>query len=210
MALQIKTTQQQKDENLANFESEVNQTSPLAAKAFLRVLSAVEALQSTTLYKYGAERILQVLALTATGSGLDLIGVNVGVTRKPAEAAELEISLPALNGTLIPAGTDFIGDANGVRYFTTASVIAAAGVAVLDVTAEETGVVGNLQVSDTLSIGTQIAGAETIATVTDVTNTGAEEETDDAYRPRVLDKERAVSGGASRSCQSLSIFRQAH
>lgn len=193
----IPTTEQQKVANLARIEGEINQTTPDADKAFNKVLSAMEALQFTVLYKYGIERMLQVLAITATKSGLDLIGANLGVTRKPAEAAVLEISLPGTDPTVIPATVDYIGDANGVRYFPDSSTITSGGFAVSDVTAGETGVVGNLQIGDTLQIGTQIAGAETIATVTDIVNIGAEEETDDAYRLRVLDKERAVSGGAN-------------
>jgi uncharacterized phage protein gp47/JayE len=71
-------------------------------------------------------------------------------------------------------------------------------------TAEDAGVVGNLQIGDTLSIGTQIAGAESVATVAIITgettailNTGTEEETDDAFRIRILDEIRAVCGGGN-------------
>jgi len=207
MAAIIPTTEEQKANNLANFEAEVGQDAPLADKAFLRVLAAMEALQFTTLYKYAMERILQVLALTATGEGLDLIGANLGVTRKVAEATILTATLPGTDTTVIPQTTDFIGVANGVRYFLNAAATIGTptpGIAELTMTAEVVGVIGNLQAGDTLSIGTQIPGAESIAIVAIITgqttailNTGAEEETDDAYRLRVLDKERAVCGGGN-------------
>lgn len=197
MAFNIPTTQELKDINLANLESALNQNAPLAEKAFLRVLSAVLALEQTGAYKFAAERAMQTLALTATGSDLDNIGLEFGVVRKAAEAAVLEISLPAQNGTVIPATVDFTGDANGVRYLPNSSSIAAGGFAIIDVTATETGVIGNLNIGDTLTIGTQIPGAEIVATVTQVLNTGAEEESEDAYRERVLFEIRTVSGGSN-------------
>ena len=195
--MNIPTTQEIADQNLANLESRLGQNAPLADKAFLRVLALMEALGYTSLYKFGVDRAKQNLALTAHGEDLDRLGVEYGVPRKPAEAAVLTISLPADNGTLIPATIDFIGVANGVRYFPNASAIAAGGFAVLDVTAEDTGVVGNLQVADTLSIGTQIPGAESTADVTVIVNVGADGESDEVYRPRVLDEIRSEGGGGN-------------
>lgn len=197
MALTIPTTKEIKELNLAVLELALNQTSPLNEKAFLRVLAAMEAQAYTGIYKLIAERTLQNLALTATGSDLDRIGQEYGVIRKPAEAAVLTISLPATNGTVIPATIDYVGDSNSVRYFPATSVIAAGGAAVSDVTAETLGVIGNLNVSDTLTIGTQVAGATTVATVTVILNIGAEEETDDVYRERVLNAIRSTTGGGN-------------
>ena len=195
--MNIPTTQDQADQNLANLESRVGQTSPLADQAFLRVLAIMEALGYTSLYKFAVDRAKQNLALTAQDKDLDEIGNEYGVGRKPAEAAVLTISLPAVNGTVIPTTVDFTGDANGVRYFPNASAIAAGGFAILDVTAEDTGVVGNLQVDDTMSIGTQVPGAESTATVTVIVNVGANKETDEVYRPRVLDEIRSEGGGGN-------------
>lgn len=195
--MNIPTTQEQADQNLANLESRIGQTAPLADKAFLRVVAITEAMGYTSLFKFAVNRAKQNLALTAQGEDLDKLGVEYGVPRKSAEAAVLTISLPAVNGTFIPATTGFTGDANGVRYFPNFSTIAAAGVAILDATAEETGVVGNLQITDTLSIGTQIPGAESTATVTAIVNIGANEETDEVYRVRVLDEIRSEGGGGN-------------
>jgi hypothetical protein len=197
MSLNIPATQEQADQNIARFESALGQNAPIATKAFLRVLGILEASQYTTLYKFAIERAKQNLALTATGDDLDLIGEEYGVIRKAAEAAVLTISLPAINGTVIPATVDFLGVANGVRYFPNSSVVAAGGFAVLDVTSEEVGIAGNLQVSDELTIGTQIAGAESTAAVIVIVNTGAEQESDEEYRVRVLDEIRSEGGGGN-------------
>ena len=47
MSSNIPTTLEQKVQNLANLEAALSQTSPLADKAFLRVLAAMEAMQFT-------------------------------------------------------------------------------------------------------------------------------------------------------------------
>jgi hypothetical protein len=203
----IPTTQQIKDQNVANFESNINQTSPLNDKAFIRVLSAVEAILFKSLYNFGVDRIKQVLATTATNQGLDDIGNDYGVVRKTAVSTVLTATLPGTNGTIIPTTIDFVGDANGIRYAVDASVttgVPTSGLAELTLTAKTAGTIGNLQAGDTLSIGTQIPGAETVATVaviagqTDaILTTGTEAEKDDAYRIRVLDVIRAPGGGGN-------------
>lgn len=207
MSFDILTTKEQADQNLANIEGRLNQDTPLADKAFNRVLSIVEALGFTSLAKFAIERALQNLALTATGGDLDLLGAEFDVLRKQAVSTVLTATLPGVDTTKIPQTVDFKGDANGVRYFLDASTEIGnptPGVAELTLTAETPGVIGNLQLGDTLSIGTQIAGAETVATVAVITGqttailtTGAEREQDDAYRLRVLDQIRALCGGGN-------------
>lgn len=197
MAFVIPTTQESFDAFLANLESNLNQTSPLNDKAFLRVLSGTEAMIASGLYKFAAERVLQNLALTATGIDLDRIGQNYGVIRKPAEAAVLTIELPATTGTVIPASVDYVGAANNVRYRPGTSVTSIGGIATSSVTAQTLGTIGNLNVSDTMTIGTQIAGAETVAEVVAVTNIGADLETDEVYRERVLFAIRSTTGGSN-------------
>lgn len=195
MPQNIPTTQQIKDQNLANYESNLAQTSPLTDKAFLRVQSALEALIFTILYKYAADRAKQALAITATGNGLKNHGDQHLVIRKAAIATVLTFTLPGINGTIIIAGTDFIGDSNGVRYFSDSSATITGGIATITATAETVGVAGNLNVSDTLTISSQIAGAENTATVTVIDTTGAEQETEEAWNERILFAIRSTAGG---------------
>lgn len=196
MAL-IPTTQELADSNLTRLETSLNQTAPLQRLAFLRVLAAMEALNGTGLYKFAVDRIKQTLALTATDEGLDALGAEYETPRKLAESAVLTVTLPALTGTLIPATAGFIGSSNGERYFLDFSVTAAAGVATLSLTAENPGADGNLANGAELNIISAVAGAEQTATVTGTTTTGADEETDTAYRPRVLFAIRATTGGSN-------------
>lgn len=197
MALKIPTTQELSDQNLANFEGQLGQTAPLQERAFLRVLAAVLALAETGLYKFAAERAKQNLALTATGADLDIIGAEFETPRKLAESAVITATVTGTDGSNIPATASFIGDANGVRYFVDASAVISGGVASLSMTAETSGAAGNLQAGDTLTIVSPLAGISTTATVDSLDNMGADEETDAAYRPRVLFAMRAPTGGSN-------------
>lgn len=197
MAFIIPTTQQIKDQSKANYEAELNQTAPPVDKSYLNVQAAIDALNITPLYKFAADAVIQNLALTATSESLDLLGREYGIIRKPSEAAILDISLPATNGTVIQASNSFVGNSNGERYFPDSSVTAAADSADLTVTAENVGVAGNLNVSEEMTISTQVPGAETTATITAIVNTGAEKETDDVYRIRILDEIRSQGGGGN-------------
>jgi len=197
MSITIPTTQQSINRNLANLESRLNQNSPLSTKAFLKVLAVVEGLNQTEQYKFAVERARQNLALTATAEDLDIIGQEYNVQRLQAEAAVIIFTLPALTGTLLPATRSYIGDSNGVRYIPDADVVAVAGMATITATAEDTGAAGNLNPGDNVTIGTPIAGAETTGTVTILDNTGAEQQSDDNYRQRVLDRIRSPGGGGN-------------
>lgn len=197
MALKILTTQELNDQNLTNLESKLGQDAPLQDLAFLRVLAAMIALADTGLYKFGAERAKQCLAITASGSDLDLIGAEFDTPRTLATTTVLSAEITGIDSTIIPASSSFIGDSNGVRYFLDASATISGGTATLSLTAEEPGVAGNLQVNDTLTIVSPISGASATATVTSLDTTGAERETDESYRPRVLFAERATTGGSN-------------
>lgn len=195
--MRIPSTQELADQHLATLEGAVSQRSPLNNKAFLRVLAALLAMAHTGLYKMGAERSRQTLALTATGTDLDLVGVEVGVFRKAAEAAALTVTIPSVDGVIIPITTAFIGTLNGQSYSVTGSAVAVLGSATLQVTCGEVGTIGNLQIGDTLSIVSPLPGVGTIATVDSVDNVGAEEEDDEEYRVRVLFALRSTRGGGN-------------
>lgn len=195
--MQALTTKEIIDRNLATLESNLAQTSPLADKAFLRVLAAMEGLNHTELYKFGAFMTLQNLALTASETYLELLGQEIGVERKSAESAVLTIQVPAEEGTVINATVDFIGILNGLRYYHDTNVGEAGGYVALSVTSEESGVIGNLNIGDNLNISTPVPGAQSIGTVTAIENVGAEKEDLEVFRERVLFRMRATNGGSN-------------
>lgn len=197
MAFNIPATAASFAQILTNIESKLNQTSPVLPKAFNRVLSGALSLAITGLYKYASERAKQNLVLTATGIDLERLGADRGVIRKQATAAVVTATLPAENGTIIPVTASFTANVNGLRYFNNSSATAAAEIATLTLNAEQTGSAGSLAVSDTLSIGAQIAGATTLATVTVIISDGTDLEDQEVYRARVLTAYRAKTGGGN-------------
>lgn len=197
MAYNIPTLQELSAAHLARLESSLGQNAPVNDKAFLRILALSEAAQDIGLYKYAADRAKQNLAITATGEDLDKLGQNEGVVRKTATTAQVTATLPANTGTLIPSTIDFIADANGLLYRPIADVTAVANVATLTLQCRESGTAGQLEIGDTLEIASQIAGANTTATVTAIVVIGIDAESDADYRPRVLFAQRAITGGAN-------------
>jgi hypothetical protein len=186
------------EQNLARFEAQLNQTSPLNDKAFLKVVSAEEAILFTSLYKYGIFKAKQNLATTADEEGLTDLGNEYGVPRKSAVAAVLTAELPGTDPTVIPATRTFVGDSNGVRYSLDSSATTTGGIATLSLTAQDAGTTGDLiPAQDTLTIDTQVAGAETVATVTATQTTGADQENLEDWRTRILDVIRAPGGGGN-------------
>jgi hypothetical protein len=195
----IPTTKEIKEINLTNLESRINQDSPLNDRAFLKVLAVVEAVIQTGLYKFAAERSLQNLVSTATGDFLIQLGLELEVFYKEAEATILEAEISGSNGVVIPSGTAFNGVLNEVIYLTNADATISGGIATLELTAQKTGTIGNLNNGSELYIRSLIADVDPVAIVTDTINVGTEAEEEEAYRERVLFAYRAVLGAGNSS-----------
>jgi len=201
----LPTTQEVIDRNLASLESNLNQTSPLADKAFLRVLATVEGGNYTELNRYALNLIEQVLALTATGEDLDRIGNNYGVTRTPAQPTILECRIFGSDSLTLPADTLFVGEPNDIRYLTNEDANGGTSPYTFLCTAQTAGTVGNLiAFQDSLIIGSPVPGFESTAVVIETDPTvnpdlqlGIDKESDESYRRRVLNEIRTVGGGSN-------------
>lgn len=195
----VPTTAELTAGNIARFEAKINQSAPLADKAFIRVISAVEALAHTGLYKYAVDAIKQNLALTASGDNLKFLGTEYGVTYKEATATVMSVQFPATvgGGATIQITDNINGDANGVRYTPDAPASESGGLIILSVTAETTGIVGNLEPGNLVTLERNIAGVDRAGTVITVTTTGTEDEDIEVYRQRVLAEIRTAGGGGN-------------
>ena len=197
--LNIPTTKQIKDSNVANYENKLGQEAPINDKAFINVQAAVNAMNFTQLYKFAVERAMQNLATTATGEDLEKIGSQYGVNKKQATSAVLSADLPAQDGTTIFTTRTFVGVLTGIRYNLESQSTAAGGVAALTLVSQVTGADGNLEPPSKLTIDSPVPGAESTATVTSLDITGTNEEDEEAYRIRVLDAIRESGGGGNSS-----------
>lgn len=198
MAQNIPTTQQITDQNLANLEGQLNQNSPLADKAYLRVEAAMEALMFTTLYKLAISQTKQTLAITADESGLTRLGDEFNVPRKAAVSAVLNIDVTSsTGGTLVPT-IGWIAASNGLRYFIGSSVVIPASTTQnIEVTCQLAGAAGNLNAADTMTLESQIPGLNSESVVTDTVTTGAEQEDLEVWRSRILFEIRTTTGGSN-------------
>ena len=116
---------------------------------------------------------------TAVGSSLDLLAVIAGLTRYPATAA---VRLGVFSQA-VPLGARFstINGADSINFIVSAATDTAGE---YQLTAETAGVIGNDYSGNILPI-TYLAGLES-AQITDVLVPGEDEETDDAFRQRLI------------------------
>ncbi len=197
MALDLLTTEEIKENNVTSYENKIGQDAPINDKSFINVQSAINAMNITQLLKFAIERSLQNLALTATGKDLEAIGFQFDTPKRQATAAALTADLPAENGTIITILRTFTSLLTGARYTLDAQSVAAGGVAVLGLTAEQLGSEGNLDPGAQLVIDTPVPGAETVATVVTLDSIGVAVEDEEIYRARVLDAIRRSGGGGN-------------
>lgn len=211
MSLTTPTTKEISDNIIAQLEASLNQTIPLLPKAFNRVLARALAGIFILLYKYAGFMFLQMFVRTASmdwtvinGRPIRplvewgrLIGVGDPI---PATAAELTIAITveAQGGTL-PAGSQLLNINSGVTYITAAAVALDGPVVAATVcaVADQAGAIGNLEPGDTISFANPLYGVARIASVVSQVITGADAETVDSYRQRILDRfQKRPQGGA--------------
>ena len=216
MALAVPTTEEINTNIVAQLESSLSQTIPLLPKAFTRVLAKALAAVFILIYKYAGFIFLQIFVEFAQNKDTiingrvvnplvawgDLIGVG-----KPAVAvqAELVISVNVITQVgAIAAGLQVLRTETGVLYLTKSAVALDASVVSVTIVASSdeeggdgSGAQGNLADGDVVSFANPIAQIERDAVVASTAITGAEAESTDNYRKRIIDKFQArPQGGA--------------
>jgi uncharacterized phage protein gp47/JayE len=206
----IPTTKELTANIIGAIEAQIGQTVPLLPKSFIRVLAKVLAATFITLYKYTGFIGLQLFVQTASGSPTVINGrtvtpliewgrlIGLGDPLK-ATATELTIDVTVENQTgSLTSGAQLLGDINGVIYLTIGDVLLnAPTVSVTVRAATDLGEAGNLSAGDTLTFANPLQNVARQTTVTAQTVTGADAETTDSYRRRVIDRfRRRPQGGA--------------
>lgn len=216
MSLPTPTTQEVADNIIAQLETTLAQTIPLLPKSFTRVLAKSLAGLIVLLYKYAGFMFLQMFVAHAT---IDETVVN-GKTIRPlvewgrlfgvgdpvdATNAELDITVDVQNQTgSLAAGAQLLRADTGVLYLSTAAVLLDAAQITVPVRAASgqdgasgAGAIGNLEPGDVVTFVNPLPNVARDAVVDVVTLLGADGETTEAYRARVLDRTQArPQGGA--------------
>jgi len=216
MSLQTPTTKEISDNIIAQLEASLNQSIPLLPKSFLRVLSKALAGVFVILYKYGGFMFLQIFVQTASAKETIINGDSVvpltawgrliGVgDPAPATNAELLVDITVETQTgVLPSGTQLVSTDNGVTYITIGAVALNAPVvnAIVRAASDQSGgggagALGNLDNGSILSFANPLANVSRNTIVVSQVTTGANAESTEAYRQRVIDRfQKRPQGGA--------------
>jgi len=216
MSLITPTTKDVNDNIIAQLEATLNQTIPLLPKAFLRVLAKTFAGVFIILYKYGGFMFLQMFVQSASSKETTvngkvftpltewgrLIGAGDPVSATNAQLV-IDITVEVQSGSL-PSGTQLVNSNNGVTYLTLGVVVLDAPTVQANIVAAAdqaggggAGAIGNLDVAAIVSFANPLANVARDAVVASQTVTGANAESSEAYRQRIIDRfQNRPQGGA--------------
>lgn len=216
MALATPTTLEIQNQIIGQVEASISQTIPLLPRAFTRFFAKVLAGVFMICYKYAGWMFLQIFVRTASFQETTVLGETVtpliewgrliGVGDPgPATQAELllDITVTTQTGSIL-AGTQAVSNKNGITYILLNAVVLDAALkqgifrAASDIDGGVGGgVIGNLDALDIVSFVQPLANVERDMVVDSVTTTGADAETEAAYRQRVIDRfQKQPQGGA--------------
>jgi len=185
-------------ERAANdFETRLPGTDARLRRSNLNVLGRVHAGAVHGLYGYLDFIARQVIPDSAEIEYLERWSNVWGVTRNPAAKATGNVTITGTNGTVIPIATQLLRS-DGAEFTTDAEATIVAGVATPAATAAKAGAAGNTDVGSQLTMSAPVAGANGLVTVAaGGLASGADVETDDSLRERLLDRiQQAPHGGA--------------
>lgn len=212
------STQDIADNITAQVAAALTQSVPLLPKAFIRVLAKALAGVFILLWKYAGWSLLQMFVRYASdqdtvinGRVLNPLkewGRQVGVgDPQPATQAELVVSLPVtLQTGVLPSGSQFLFASSGVLYLSMVAVALNASTVQVRIKAasdqsggDGSGSMGNLQPGDIVNLANPLPNVLSAATVLNDPSAiaGADAETSDAYRARILKRcQSKPQGGA--------------
>lgn len=129
----------------------------------------------------------QAVPWTATDEWLAAWGALKGVIRKaPSAASSPSVIFTATGGSIIPAGTSIILT-GGLTATTTADSVTTNDQTTAPAICTTTGSAGNVPEGTSVTLSSPVAGIQTIGSVSEPFTGGADIETEDDYRSRVLD-----------------------
>lgn len=184
------------ERSVADIEARLPGTDARLRRSNLNVLARVHAGAVHQLYGYIAYLAEQLMVDTAERSYLERYASIFGVNRLPGAFAEGDVTFTGADGAIVPAGTE-LQRADGQAYTTITDATISGGTGTASVRADVSSAAGNAEVGVALTMITPVAGVNTAATVAvDGLSGGADVESDDALRARILRRiQQAPHGG---------------
>lgn len=214
--IQQPTIQGLTDNVVSQIEGKIAQDVPLLPKSFIRVLAKALAGVTVLLYRYCGWILLQLFVAHASFQETVVLGrrlrplvewgrlIGVG-DPQPATQAELVIDVEVeLQSGDLAGGSQLIFPASGVLYQVISAVPLNAATVQATIRAvsdqdggDGAGAIGNLEPGDIVQFANPLPNVARNATVVSVTTQGADAETEEAYRARVIRRfQRRPQGGA--------------
>jgi uncharacterized phage protein gp47/JayE len=209
------TTQQLNDQIITDLAGALEQTIPILPKSFLRVLARVLAAVAVLLFKYAGFLALQIFVAHATYElttflgqkvrPLEMWGLLIGAgPKRAATAGEFTVTLTVLATGELKAGTKLVRSETGVIYevaFSRTVSDTSFNATIRPISDQKggdgSGTIGNLAVGDKVSFANSPPFVGSEATVSAILKTGADAETVEAYRARIILRfQRKPQGGA--------------
>jgi uncharacterized phage protein gp47/JayE len=183
---------------IADIENRLPGADARLRRSNLNALARVNAGAAHGLYGHLDWLARQILPDTAEAEILErhaAIWLTTG--RVPASYASGRATITGSSGVTIPDGTLY-KRADGASYATSAEAVITGGVATVSLIATQLGQAGNADAGIALRLDSPIAGVDASATVTTAAITGgADAETDDSLRARLLERiKEPPMGGA--------------
>ena len=186
MAYELKTLPELIADAKADVASRLPATSDKLLLDRLNVLATIHAAARHSMQTYAAWTAEQLFPDTAEGDYLIRAGAWRGYELKQATYARGYVELSGSDGAVIAAGTQ-LQSLSGALYKTLSDASVAAGVASVEIEAEEAGSAGNLAAGSAMSLMAPIAGLyDAVVVDTDGISGGAEEETIEELRARIV------------------------
>jgi uncharacterized phage protein gp47/JayE len=169
----------------------------LLRNAVLRVLAWCMAGLAYSVYGYADWIARMGVPFTAASEYLYAWAALIGIYPKEATAASGSAQFTGNPSNVIPSGTP-LRRIDGTTYVTTADgVIDGTGSVIVPMLADELGAATNCDPGTVINIGSPISGINSAGVTIGATTGGADQETDEALRTRMLAKYRAPPQGGA-------------
>lgn len=201
----IPTLAQLKTDIVSDLENQYSITIPTFGKNVLYVFASVWAAKLWLAYKYMAIVQKNILPDTAdseqNGGTLERFGrIKLGRNPFPATQGVYTVQLTGTSGTIIPASTTWKSDdtaLNAGYIYNLDSGDALGGLDIITVRALTAGLEARLQVGDTMTVTSPIAGLNRTATVLSVVTPPVSAETILDYRAKIIQAYRLEAQGGA-------------
>ncbi|SAI74560.1 tail protein [Bordetella ansorpii] len=184
------------DQTASEMESRLPGVLARARRSLVGVVVRVLSGGLDALYKYVEILLKRAWPDQCDAEYLDTHGARWGVTRTPAAAATGPLPIEGADGAALPAGS-VLQRADGARYTVDVGVIVAGGTAVARITAEEPGQAGNTAPGAQFTLVSPVAGINSVAVASTAISGGADVESPEPFRARILERIRRPPHGGS-------------